>query len=51
MKNFYTGLAILSFLCVTGESDSLLAILVWDAVWIAVALFSIHQLDRLEEKA
>lgn len=51
MKNIYFTLIIVSILCMTGDNDSFIAFLIWHAVWFAVLLFSIHQLDRLEERA
>jgi len=50
MKQFYYAMALISVLCISGDCENFMAWIIWEAVWIAVALLCLRQIDRLEEK-
>lgn len=49
MKNLYVSLCVISFIMLSGDSDSFMMFLIWHLVWFAVFVFSVYKLDGIEE--
>lgn len=46
MKNVYMILLFISMLCLTGDCDSFIMFVLWEAVWFMVFLFCSYQLGE-----
>lgn len=51
MKKLYIALMFISFICMGADSTDFFAWMIWEAVWLAVFLFSaIHLVDMQDDQ-
>lgn len=44
------GLILTSLICLSADSNSFTAFMIWHTIWMAVMLISWHQLDKIGER-
>lgn len=49
MKDFYMMLMLISIVMMSGDSDSFIGWLLWEAVWLMVILFCSYKLGETDE--
>lgn len=50
MKDFYTALILISMVCMSGNSDSVVAWVIWETTFLIVILFCEMQIAKLEDE-
>lgn len=45
-KDMYRTLLAISILCLMGECDSIITLIMWDTLWFIILMVSVHKLQE-----